>query len=253
MFERKMTKHREGPWTIRLADGCERGTILMAAKHFCRVLSSEIKKIESVPGLWAVHEGGRSTVYGAEVAGERYGIKLFTDNRLLTRARTFLGLAKGRRAFCNGIRAMEKNLPVPPVYAYAERRPFGPNLVIMKLLPAIQMNLLIEDMLERGVDLTTDPFFFQLVESFARFTRRLHANSVYHKDFSPRNVLVRQEGQHIRLELIDLEDMVFSGSASDFKENIDHFSKKMARYVNQATLDFFLRTVNEVYEDQAGK
>ncbi len=253
MFNRKMIKHREGAWAIRLADGCERGPMLMAAKHFCRVFSSEIIENVTAPGFWAVHEGGRSTVYGAEWAGERYGIKLFTDNRLLTRARTFLGLAKGRRAFGNGIRAMEKNIPVPPVYAYAERRPFGPNLVIMKLLPAIQMNLLIEDMLERGADLTTDPFFFQLAESFARFTRHLHANSVYHTDFSPRNVLVRLEGQHIRLELIDLEDMVFSGSAGDFKENIDHFGKKMARYVNPATLDFFLRTVNDVYGDRAGE
>lgn len=245
MRSRGLTIIRKGSWTVWFAAGCEQGLSSDAVKHFCRAFPFATD--ETASAIWKVHGGGRSTIYSAEFAGERYCIKVFNDARLQTRIRTFLGWSKGRRAFTNGLRAREKNIPVPPVFAYAEKRPFGPAMVVMELLDAVQMNLLIEDMLSRGVELTSDPFFGRMAEAFARFTRNMHHNSVCHADFSPRNVLVAMEGDHIHLQLIDLEDVVFSGSIADFQENIDHFIRKMARYVNQDALAVFLQKFKESY------
>lgn len=140
---------------------------------------------------------------------------------------------------------------MPLVYAYAEKKPFGPTLVAMELLTdATQMNLWIEEKLAQGVELTTDPSFGQLIRAFARFTQDLHARGVCHNDFSPRNVLVIEGDGGPRLQLIDLEDIVFTGDRRKFRFNVEHFSSKMARYVNPAALAVFLRSFNEVYKEE---
>jgi tRNA A-37 threonylcarbamoyl transferase component Bud32 len=245
MHGKGMTRSREGSWKIWFAAGCGQGPTSEAVKHFCEAFSSGSEAASAAVRL--VHGGGRSSIYGAEFAGGRYCLKVFKDARLQTRVRTLLGWSKGRHAFRNGLRASEKGIPVPAVYAYAEKRPFGPGMVVMQFLDATQMNLLIEDMLSRGVELTTDPFFIRMIGSFGQFTRNLHQNSICHADFSPRNVLVAMDGDRIRLQLIDLEDVFFSGSVADFRDNIDHFSRKMARYVDQEALAVYQEKFREGY------
>jgi tRNA A-37 threonylcarbamoyl transferase component Bud32 len=204
--------------------------------------------------LWQIHAGGRSTIYGVRLSGKKACLKVFTDQRLMIRLRTFLGWSKGRRAFRNGLLAYGKGVPVPCVYAYAEQRPCGPTLVVTELLEnAVQMNLLLEERLARGIALTTDPVFHELVELFARFTQDLHARGVCHRDFSPRNVLVAEQNGETRLQLIDLEDIDFACSARKFRSNIEHFHGKMARYVDAAALTLFQSGFNAIYGQELSR
>jgi tRNA A-37 threonylcarbamoyl transferase component Bud32 len=204
--------------------------------------------------LWVIHRGGRATVYGAELQGRRYCIKVFNDGRFQTRCRTFLGFSKARRIFCNGLAARERNFPVPEIFAYAERRPFGPSLAVMRLLDnAIQLNLLIENLLAEGVDLTTDPFFVEVVDSFAKLARNMRDRGVGHVDFSPRNVLVVKGDAGATIHLIDLEDVVFSNDPRFFADNVVHFEEKLARYVNADVLSWFSARFNVVYGSGVGR
>ena len=243
---------QHGQWVIWLAPGSEPEPILAAVNSLDR---GEGEGEEASPSsLWQIHAGGRSTVYGVRLLGKKACLKVFTDRRFHTRMRTFLGWSKGRRAFRNGLLAYGKGVPVPCVYAYAEQRPCGPTLVVTELLEnAVQMNLLLEERLARGVDLAADAAFRDLIGLFARFTRDLHARGVCHHDFSPRNVLVADLNGHPRLQLIDLEDLDFACSAGKFRTNIDHFHGKMARYVDSAALALFQSSFNEIYERELSR
>lgn len=244
-------KVKKSSWEIWLADDCDATLSVEMLEQFCQGFSVFGGQVETSFKVWTLHDGGRATIYGAELAGKKYCIKLFKDRRVLTQFRTYLGFSKGRCAFTNGLRAMHQHVPVPQTYAYVERKPFGPSMVVMELLEeATQINLLIEDMLAQGSELTCDPFFIHIVDSFAKFTRDMHDKGVSHNDFSPRNVLVSRQGEEISLKLIDLEDVVFSKNAKVFQASIDHFDVRMARYVDSATLNLYLQRFKALYGDQ---
>jgi tRNA A-37 threonylcarbamoyl transferase component Bud32 len=248
------TKAQKGPWTVWLANGFDRGRILEVVEFFRQGGATLDENLENSSVIWKIHEGGRAAIYGIELSGKKCCIKMFKDRRTWTQFRTFLGFSKGRRAFKNGLRAIDQNVPVPQVYAYVEKRPFGPAMVIMELLEnAIQINLLIEDMLAQGTELTNDPCFLQIVDSFAMFTKDMHGKGVSHDDFSPRNVLVLKEGGDMNLKLIDLEDVVFTNKRKVFQSNIQHFDERMARYVDLASLSIFLKRFKEIYGDDLNR
>jgi len=247
MLNTNLIRVRKGRWAIYLTQECDESMILAALDLLDRESAACGTEHPDGPGVWRVHSGGRSDIYGVEVPGKKYCVKVFTDSRILNRVRTFLGWAKGRRAFKNGLYARECNVPVPQVYAYAEK-PFGPTLVVMEFLEnANQMNLLLEERLAQGIELTADPFFLQLIETFAGFTRGLHAKGVSHSDFSPRNVLVLDDYNGPSMRLIDLEDLNFSNKEGLFREDIEHFNCKMTRYVDDAAMDIFLNKFREYY------
>ncbi len=248
MYDMNYSKDQKGPWVVWLANGCDQGRILEVVEFFRQGGATSGENLENSSMIWKIHEGGRATVYGVELAGKKYSIKMFKDRRTWTLVRTFLGFSKGRRTFKNGLRAIDHCVPVPQVYAYAERRPFGPALVVMELLEgAIQINLLIENMLAQGSELTSDPCFLQIVDSLAIFTKDMHGKGVSHDDFSPRNVLALKECGDINLKLIDLEDVVFTNKSKVFQSNIRHFDERMARYVDFASLSVFLKRFKEIY------
>jgi len=241
-----MTKVRNGPWRIWLAPGSAREPILAAVDSYDRGAGEAGEAATSK--LWRIHPGGRSTIYGARLPGKKACLKVFTDQSGPARMRTFFGWSKGRRAYRNGLLAFAKGVPVPRVHAYAEKRPFGPTLVVMELLEnAVQMNLLLEERLAGGIDLLADADFLELTGLFARFTRDLHDRGVCHRDFSPRNVLVADLDGQPRLRLIDLEDIDFVCNARRFHSDIEHFHSKMSRYVNPAALLVFRNSFNEIY------
>lgn len=241
-----MTKVCNGPWHIWLAPGSAREPILAAVDSYDRGAGEAGET--AISELWRIHPGGRSTVYGARQASGKACLKVFTDQSGLAGMRTFFGWSKGRRAYRNGLLAFDKGVPVPRVYAYAEKRPFGPTLVVMELLEnAMQMNLLLEQRLAGGIDLLADAAFHELTVIFAKFTRDLHDHGVCHRDFSPRNVLVAGLDGQPRLQLIDLEDIDFVCSARRFRSDIEHFHSKMSRYVNPAVLLAFRNSFNEIY------
>lgn len=67
----------------------------------------------------------------------------------------------------------------------------------------------------------------EILKAFARFTYELHQNNIFHKDYSPGNILIKKEADSYIFKIVDINRMrFFNLSAEDRAMN---FSKLWAR------------------------
>ena len=150
--------------------------------------------------------GGRAGVVGVRLRGRSWCVKLFYDERLRTRLRVFLGLAKARRAYRNGLRLNRLGIRCPRMLGYAEKRPGQlPLIVTERVSDAVGLDQWVA---RHGVSRP-------LITSLARFLRHMHDKGVTHLDLSPRNLLAAPAGKGFDLWLLDYEDARFRRRLSD--------------------------------------
>ncbi len=185
--------------------------------------------------LWKVSFGGRAGVLGIRI-NDRVGcVKLFYDKRLRTRTRVALHLSKGRRAYHNGARLREIGVSCPRMVGYAERRPFGPALIVTELAEdAVRFDLWA---LEYGVPRPT-------VHALARFVRDLHDRGVSHTDLSPRNILIHPSDPAGDFLLLDYEDARIDRCVDRRTrlKNLHHLHERVIGYVSVRDQLRFLHT-----------
>ncbi len=174
--------------------------------------------------LWMISTGGRAGVFGVTLGERTCCIKLFHDRRMQTRLRTWLGFAKGRRAYINGLHLARLGLACPQMWGYAERRPDGPALLITELVTCGQrLDLWAQKhTLERSV-----------VTTLAQFIRNMHNRGVSHIDLSARNILICQNGSDLEFLLLDYEDARFARKVSRRTRlnNLHHLHERVFDYV----------------------
>jgi len=174
--------------------------------------------------LWKISFGGRAGVLGVRMGGRTACVKLFYDERLQTRFRVMLGLSKGRRAYHNGVRLGQAGVSCPRMLGYAERRPFGPALIVTELAEdAMRFDLWA---LEHGVPRAT-------VIALARFVRDLHDRGIWHTDLSPRNILIRRSDPAGGFLLLDYEDARFGPQVGRHMrlKNLHHLHERVVGYL----------------------
>jgi len=197
--------------------------------------------------LWHVFFGGRSGVVGVRLDGRTCCVKLFYDERLRTKIRTALGFAKGRRAYRNGLRLHQARVKCPQIIGYAERRPFGPALVLSELIDdGMRLD-------HRARKHGVEP---RSVVALARYIRKMHDRGVFHVDLSPRNILIRPDNGGAGFLLLDYEDVRFAHAVSRRirARNIHHLHERMVPYLSLRDRVRFLRAYAEddydVYRDR---
>lgn len=175
--------------------------------------------------LWRIFTGGRAGVVGVRLNGRVCCVKLFYDERLRTKLRVALGLAKGRRAYRNGLRLRRAGVNCPGMLGYAEQRPIGPVMVITEL---------IDDGMRLDHWVTRHPIERQDLVALARYLRHMHDNGVSHVDLSPRNILIRHPGPNAEFLLLDYEDARFARCVSRRKrlDNLHHLHERTAKLVS---------------------
>lgn len=185
-----------------------------------------------------IHISKRADLLVTEAGGRPLCIKYFHDRRLRVELRTFLGLAKGRRGFRNGLRLAASGVRVPHQLACLEFRPFGPTVVVMELLDSIctVVSWLIERQESGGVSR-------EAIQQFSEFVAAMHRQGVFHCDFSPRNVMVQRAGGDLEFVLIDLEDVRFGRSADRRRciKTLARFARESLELVSIRTTIRFLR------------
>jgi hypothetical protein len=192
-------------------------------------------QLPSSDQMWKISFGGRAGVLGVRIGARTGCVKLFYDERLQTRVRTTLGLSKGRRAYRNGVRLGQAGVSCPRMLGYAERRPFGPALIVTELAEeATRFDLWA---LEHGVGRAT-------VVALAHFVRDLHERGIWHTDLSPRNILIRRSDPAGRFLLLDYEDARFGPLVSRRQrvKNLHHLHERVIGYVSLRNRLRFLRT-----------
>ena len=145
------------------------------------------------------------SVNGIQINVKRYGIP-FIFNRIAYR---FFRSPKGLRAYQYPFILQEKGIATPESIAYLEERRWG--LIRYSYYVSIQSSYTSE--LYNIGDLEATEIT-DLITSLARFTADVHAKGVYHKDYSPGNILLeKQEDGTYRFCLVDINRMRF-GSVS---------------------------------------
>ncbi len=157
-----------------------------------------------------LHGGNRANVFKVDLEGRLYCVKVFYDRRFRAQVRNRLGFSKARRAFRNGIKLLEKEIPAPRPFALAVCRLSGIQLLISELVGDGET---VRTAVYNGA--SPEP----LLKKCTIFTRMLAEQGVFHKDYGARNVLLDGD----RLLLIDWEDIRFTAS------HIDKLHQKLRR------------------------
>ena len=184
--------------------------------------------------LWGVFFGGRSGVVAVRHDDRVCCVKLFYDERPRTKLRVALGLAKGRRAYRNGLRLRRAGVNCPRMLGYAERRPVGPVMVITDL---------IDDAMRLDHWVSRHPIARPDVIALARYLRHMHDQGITHVDLSPRNILIRHTEAQAEFFLLDYEDARFAREVSSRQrlDNLHHLHERMAKQVPLCDRLRFLR------------
>lgn len=188
--------------------------------------------------LRRLHGGGRADVYLLNYQNKRYCLKWFHDSRIIARLRNIMNLSKAKQSYAISQKLQQLKINAPKVLGVIQPNLFGSPLLIMEMLDDCQqLNLMLEEWHKHTADLCNYPPFLHLAKQFATFTKKMHQSGVLHRDFSPRNVLVRQQNNTFEFYLIDLEDVYFGTDNSD---NIVHFNDRLPRYLSPTESCVFL-------------
>lgn len=169
----------------------------------------------SVPAhMTLIHGGDRADVLSVNVGDASYCVKNFHDSRPRAKLRNKLGLSKAGRAFSNGLKLQQLDLPVPHTLGLAVCRGGSPCLLVTELL---------------GTGLTLRDLFWgdkmdkqELQRQSDQLTRRLTNKGVHHIDYGPRNLLYCEK----KLYLIDLEDVRFHWKPNSYQWMREQFEAR---------------------------
>ncbi len=162
----------------------------------------------------------RNTVYSLDTdAGIRLSIKDFHIPSLINSlVYTHLRLSKARRSYENALRLISLGFDTPDPVAYIEIHR-GAQLTrsyyICRQIDGA------EDL--RLWHLRDAAKMSPVLDALAQYMVRLHRAGVYHKDFSPGNILYRKENGAYRFYLIDINRMTFGVHSR--KRLMDNFSR----------------------------
>ncbi len=199
--------------------------------------------VESIPSIFdktgEVIYTGRNlikvfNVDGAIVNVKRYAIPIF-PNRVIY---SFFRDPKGLRAYNYPLILAEKGIKTPEPIAYIEERRFG--LIRESYFISVQSSYS-SKLYEIG-DLEVDKIE-DLATQLALFTSDMHRKGVYHKDYSPGNILCGIKDGKYDFSLVDINRMRFG--AVTLEEGCANF----ARLWGQPSL---FRYMAEVYAQDQG-
>lgn len=146
---------------------------------------------------------GRNTLWRCEIDGRQVIVKKFRRPNVINRlVYTTFRQSKAHRSFSNALKLLGLGFATPQPLAYAEVRRgllLGESYYICEVCQGDEMRWW-----ERRPDV--EP----LLKDFGADIARLHNAGVWHKDFSPGNILAtRHDDGHYTFSYIDLNRMAF--------------------------------------------
>lgn len=147
----------------------------------------------------------RNCIRTMETAGLRLCVKRFHAPRGLNKlVYTCLRRPKARRAYENALRLLRMGIATPAPVGYLLQYKGG--LLAESYLVTLESGLkqtmyLFRDGVTEGRE--------ELIAAFGRYAARLHNAGVWHKDFSPGNILLDRDEKGWHFELVDINRMRF--------------------------------------------
>lgn len=170
---------------------------------------SREKEAERLPGVFetqgeSIHEGRNSIKLFDTPYGE-WNVKRYHLPALFNRViYSFFRKPKGLRAFIYSMRVLESGFETPRPVAYIEERRrglIGLSYFISEQSPYSRR------FYEFGNAKVTE--CKDVLAAFARFTARLHEAGIYHRDYSPGNILFDEVDCVWHFSIVDINRMEF--------------------------------------------
>lgn len=163
---------------------------------------------------------GRNLIKRFELDGLTVNVKCYHKPMLINRlAYTFLRPSKANRAYDYALRLMDLKVATPAPIAYIEQ--YNGGLLAESYFVSIQVPSTyhtIYEIAKGGLDEYRDVY-----DALGKYTADLHKRGVYHKDYSPGNILYCRKDGEIEFVLIDINRMRF-GHIS-FHEGCANFAR----------------------------
>lgn len=172
--------------------------------------------IESLPGIFP-NEGrvvysGRNLIKCFNIDGMIINVKRYHKPMLFNRlAYTLIRPSKAKRAYDYALRLMELNVATPAPIAYIEC--YSAGLLAESYFVSIQIDESYHTIYELAKGKLDD--YSDVYEALGRYTANLHKLGVYHKDYSPGNILYRRNKGEVEFVLIDINRMRFGPVSFD--------------------------------------
>lgn len=186
-------------------------------RHLAPVIS-QIPNFFLLAGEY-VHDG-RNKIKVFDTEGmtlnvKRYRIPLFF-NRL---AYLYLRQPKAQRAYDYALklRSMGVNTPTPVAYIVDQHK----GLLEFSYFVSLQMNYS-RRFYEFGTNELTEENI-RILKQFGRYTAHLHEQGIYHRDYSPGNILFDVKGEETEFCLVDINRMYFG--AVSLKKGCANFAR----------------------------
>lgn len=159
---------------------------------------------DSMGGKGKVIYAGRNTIYSLTVDGVSLTVKDFHVPSLFNRfVYSFFRPGKARRSYDHALRLQKEGIgTAEPIGWLEERR----GLLLSR---SYYVCLLIDGQDIRHWE-TNVPDYPDMIRALAAFTLSLHRKGIYHKDYSPGNILFRRDADgKYNFSLIDINRMRF--------------------------------------------
>lgn len=148
---------------------------------------------------------GRNLIKVYEVDGLRINVKRYGIPMLFNRVvYSFIRKSKGYRAYTYPSILIERGIYTPEPIAYLEERKYG----IIRYSYFVSVQSSYEPILYKIGDKEVDEIK-DLTKSLALFTAKMHKAEIYHKDYSPGNILCKKEEGEYKFCLVDINRMRF--------------------------------------------
>ncbi len=139
-------------------------------------------------------------IEGTQINIKQYKVPVFI-NRIIY---TFFRLSKASRAYKYAVKLLSKGFDTPTPIAYIHQKKCG---LIQQTYFISVHSPYPRNMYEFGKGTLSGRE--HIIESFARYTGHLHEAGIYHKDYSPGNILFEETSQGINFTLVDINRMKF--------------------------------------------
>ena len=147
----------------------------------------------------------RNEIRVFEVNGTLLNVKKFRTPHLFNRIiYTFFRLPKAQRSFQYAIRLKEMGIETPEPVAYILTKRGGLLYYSYYISRQVDYNRTMYEFGEGGISGRE-----HILESFAEFTATIHEKGVYHKDYSPGNILFKEENGEVKFCIVDINRMKF--------------------------------------------
>ena len=163
----------------------------------------------------------RNVVKVLDYNGSKYVVKSFKIPHIINRiVYSFFRDTKAKKSYINSVR-LDKF--APKSIAYIEFKKFGLLYDSYFISEEFRYDFTIrEPLLDSNFEDKEHIF-----KSFANFTYQLHQEDVFHKDYSPGNILIKKVDDGYEFKIVDVNRMVFKTMELD--DRLDNFSQLWAK------------------------